>query len=44
MDLKIIGFKLNPYDPGVANKVINCNQFKIIFHMKDLKLSPEEKG
>jgi hypothetical protein len=33
------GFKLNPYDPCVANKMINGKQFNITWHVDDLKLS-----
>jgi hypothetical protein len=33
------GFKLNPYDPCVANKMINGKQFTITWHVDDLKLS-----
>jgi hypothetical protein len=33
------GFKLNPYDPCVANKVINGKQFTITWHVDDIKLS-----
>jgi len=38
-DLKSIGFKLNPYDPCVANKTIRGRQFTIGWHVDDLKLS-----
>jgi hypothetical protein len=33
------GFKLNPYDPCVANKMVNGKQFTITWHVDDLKLS-----
>ena len=33
------GFKLNPYDPCVANKTINGKQMTITWHMDDLKIS-----
>ena len=29
-DLKSQGFKLNPYDPCVANKIVNGHQFTIV--------------
>jgi hypothetical protein len=38
-DLEDKGFELNPYDPCVANKVINGKQFTITWHLDDLKLS-----
>jgi hypothetical protein len=34
-----IGFELNPYDPCVANKVIEGKQMTICFHVDDCKLS-----
>jgi len=39
------GFTLNPYDPCVANKIVNGKQFTICWYVDDLKLShkdPEE--
>jgi hypothetical protein len=38
-DLEDNGFELNPYDPCIANKVINGKQFTITWHVEDLKLS-----
>jgi hypothetical protein len=38
-DLEGNGFKLNPYDPCVANKMVNGKQFTITWHVDDLKLS-----
>ena len=34
-----LGFELNPYDPCVANKMINGEQMTICFHVDDCKLS-----
>ena len=34
-----IGFELNPYDPCVANKMIEGKQMTICFHVDDCKLS-----
>jgi len=34
-DLLFQGFKLNPYDTCIANKVINRNQTTIAFHVND---------
>jgi hypothetical protein len=43
-DLESDGFKINSYDPYVANKVVNNKQFTITWHMDDLKLSDVEKN
>jgi hypothetical protein len=37
--LKSKGFKLNPYDPCVANKQVNGEQLTVCFHMDDSKIS-----
>ena len=34
-----IGFKINPYKPCVANKIINGQQMTICYHVDDCKLS-----
>ena len=33
------GFEINPYDPCVANKMINGKQCTILWHVDDLKIS-----
>jgi hypothetical protein len=38
-DLEGNGFVLNPYDPCVANKVINGAQMTVCWHVDDLKVS-----
>jgi hypothetical protein len=38
-DLRSIGFELNPYDPCVANKVIDGEQMTICWHIDDLFIS-----
>ena len=38
-DLEGAGFKLNPYDPCVANKIVNSTQMTVIWHVDDLKIS-----
>ena len=38
-DLEAEGFAINPYDPCVANKLINGKQITIIWHVDDLKIS-----
>ena len=35
-DLSSLGFKINPYDPCVANKIINGKQITICWHVDDL--------
>lgn len=34
-----MGFRLNPYDPCVANKVINGSQCIIAWYIDDIKVS-----
>ena len=41
-DLKKKGFEVNPYDPCVANKVINGLQMTVTWHVDDLKISHKE--
>ena len=38
-DIMVIGFKLNPYDPCVANKIVHGKQLTITWHVDDLKVS-----
>jgi hypothetical protein len=38
-----IGFIINPYDPCVANKIIEGKQMTICFHVDDCKLSHRKK-
>ena len=38
-DLEDKEFEVNPYDPCVANKMIDGSQFTIVWHVDDLKLS-----
>jgi hypothetical protein len=35
-DLLSIGFEINPYDPCVANKIVNGKQLTICWHVDDL--------
>ena len=37
-DLSNDGFKLNPYDPCVANKMVNGKQMTVCWHVNDLKM------
>ena len=38
-DLEEVGFEFNPYDPCVANRIVNGKQQTICFHVDDLKSS-----
>ena len=38
-DLEKEGFKVNPYDPCTANKMINGAQCTVVWHVDDLKVS-----
>jgi hypothetical protein len=38
-DLESDGFMLNPYDPCVANKVVDRKQMTVCWHVDDLKVS-----
>ena len=38
-DLEEAGFKVNPYDPCVANKIVNGTQMTVTWHVDDLKVS-----
>ena len=42
-DLESIGFKINPYDPCVANRMINGKQHTVTWHVDDLKSSHIDK-
>ena len=38
-ELEDYGFEVNPYDPCVANKIINGSQMTVMWHIDDLKVS-----
>ena len=38
-DIEEIGFKLNPYDPCVANKMVHGKQLTLTWHVDDVKAS-----
>ena len=40
--LKVLGFKLNAYDPCVANKMINGKQCTICWYVDDTKISHKD--
>ena len=41
-DLISIGFKINPYDPCVANKMVNGKQLTVCWHVDDLFTGHED--
>lgn len=41
-DIEAIGFKINPYDPCVANRQVNGSQHTITWHVDDLKSSHKD--
>ena len=43
-DLETYGFKINPYDPCVANKMIGGKQLTVCWHADDLKISCVESN
>jgi hypothetical protein len=43
-DLEANGFVINPYDPCVANKMVNAKQFTITWHVDDLNFSHEDQN
>ena len=43
-NLKSIGFELNPYDPCVANKIVDGAQLTVVWHVDDLKVSHVDAG
>ncbi|KAG7371066.1 reverse transcriptase RNA-dependent DNA polymerase [Nitzschia inconspicua] len=38
-DIETIGFKVNPFDPCVANRIVNGKQHTVVWHVDDLKSS-----
>ena len=40
--LESIGFKFNPYDPCMANRMVNKLQHTVRFHVDDLKSSHKD--
>jgi hypothetical protein len=42
-DLISIGFTINPYDPCVANKIVDADQFTICWHVDDLLIGHAKK-
>ena len=38
-----MGFVINPYDPCVANKMVNGHQMTVCWHVDDLKVSHKDE-
>ena len=43
-NLKSIGFVLNPYNPCVANKIVDDEQLTVVWHVDELKVSHVDAG
>ena len=43
-NLKSIGFKLNPYDPCVANNIVDGAQLTVVWHVDDLTVIHVDAG
>ena len=43
-NLEGLGFKINPYDPCVANKDIHGEQLTVVWHVDDLKVLHKDKN
>jgi len=44
MDLETSGFKVNDYDPCVANKMVRGTQMTVVWHVDDMKISHKLEG
>ena len=42
-DLENVGFVVNPYDPCVANKMVEGSQLTVVWHVDDMKISHQKK-
>ena len=43
-DMEAYGFIINPYDPCVANSMINGKQMTVTWHVEDLNVSHEDSA
>ena len=43
-DLEDMGFEVNPYDPCVANRIVNGSQCTVVWHVDDLKISHRDEA
>ena len=41
-ELENYGFEVKPYDPCVANKIVNGSQMTVTLHVNDLKVSHKD--
>ena len=42
-DLEKVGFKVNPYNPCIANKMVNGHQIMVTWYVDNLKVSHKDK-
>ena len=42
--LEDMGFEVNPYDPCMANKIVNGSQCTVVWHVDDLKVSHKDEA
>jgi hypothetical protein len=42
-DIESQGFEVNPYDPYVANKMINHKKITLVWHVDNIKISHDEE-
>ena len=42
-NMENMGFEVNPYDPCVANKMVNGHHMTICWHVDDLKVSHKDE-
>ena len=43
-NLKTVGFDQNPYDPGVANNIVDSAQLTVVWNVDDLKVIHIDRG
>jgi len=43
-DLEDMGFEVNPYNPCVANNIVDRSQCTIVWHVDDLKVSHKDEA
>ena len=43
-NLKSFGVELNPYDPCVANKIVDSVQLTVVWHVNNLKVIHLDRG
>lgn len=41
--METLGIEINPYDPCVANKIVEGNQMTVCWYVDDLKISQKDE-